>query len=88
VLRRRRQPGRRARAGHRSGGRSMIVDPWGVVLAQAPDSETFDPPSSTSSARRDPPHAARRSPTAPAAYRWPTRSRASGRRKPPSTSAG
>jgi predicted amidohydrolase len=24
-------------AGHRSGGRSMIVDPWGVVLAQAPD---------------------------------------------------
>jgi predicted amidohydrolase len=27
--------------GIRSGGRSMIVDPWGVVLAQAPDSETF-----------------------------------------------
>jgi predicted amidohydrolase len=24
-------------AGHRSGGRSMIVDPWGTVLAQAPD---------------------------------------------------
>ncbi len=24
-------------AGHRSGGRSMIVDPWGVVLAQAGD---------------------------------------------------
>ncbi len=24
--------------GTRSGGRSMIVDPWGVVLAQAPDS--------------------------------------------------
>jgi predicted amidohydrolase len=23
--------------GNRSGGRSMIVDPWGVVLAQAPD---------------------------------------------------
>ena len=23
--------------GHRSGGRSLIVDPWGVVLAQAPD---------------------------------------------------
>ena len=22
-----------------SGGRSMIVDPWGVVLAQAPDAE-------------------------------------------------
>jgi predicted amidohydrolase len=27
--------------GYRSGGRSMIVDPWGVVLAQAPDAETF-----------------------------------------------
>jgi len=26
--------------GMRSGGRSMIVDPWGVVLAQAPDTET------------------------------------------------
>jgi predicted amidohydrolase len=24
---------------HRSGGRSMIVDPWGLVLAQAPDRE-------------------------------------------------
>ena len=28
-------------SGYRSGGRSMIVDPWGVVLAQAPDAETF-----------------------------------------------
>jgi deaminated glutathione amidase len=26
--------------GHRSGGRSMIVDPWGVVLAIAADTET------------------------------------------------
>ena len=26
--------------GLRTGGRSMIVDPWGVVLAQAPDAET------------------------------------------------
>jgi predicted amidohydrolase len=25
--------------GHRSGGRSLIVDPWGVVLATAPDTE-------------------------------------------------
>jgi predicted amidohydrolase len=25
--------------GNRSGGRSMIVDPWGIVLAQAPDRE-------------------------------------------------
>ena len=27
--------------GYRSGGRSMIVDPWGLVLAQASDAETF-----------------------------------------------
>jgi deaminated glutathione amidase len=27
--------------GHRSGGRSMIVDPWGVVLAQAQDREGY-----------------------------------------------
>ena len=27
--------------GIRSGGRSMIVDPWGVVLAQAQDTETY-----------------------------------------------
>jgi predicted amidohydrolase len=26
--------------GLRTGGRSMIVDPWGVVLAVAPDTET------------------------------------------------
>jgi predicted amidohydrolase len=33
------QVGRHA-PGLRTGGRSMIVDPWGVVLAQAPDIET------------------------------------------------
>jgi predicted amidohydrolase len=27
--------------GQRSGGRSMIVDPWGVVLAQTPDREGY-----------------------------------------------
>ena len=27
--------------GMRTGGRSMIVNPWGLVLAQAPDFETF-----------------------------------------------
>jgi deaminated glutathione amidase len=27
--------------GIRTGGRSMIVDPWGLVLAQAPDKETY-----------------------------------------------
>jgi predicted amidohydrolase len=26
--------------GHRSGGRSLIVDPWGLVVASAPDLET------------------------------------------------
>jgi deaminated glutathione amidase len=34
------QIGEHAR-GYRSGGRSMIVDPWGVVLATAPDGETY-----------------------------------------------
>jgi predicted amidohydrolase len=33
------QVGRHA-PGLRTGGRSMIVDPWGIVLAQAPDVET------------------------------------------------
>ncbi len=26
--------------GHRTGGRSLIVDPWGLILAGAPDTET------------------------------------------------
>jgi deaminated glutathione amidase len=28
-------------AGNRTGGRSMIVDPWGLVLASAPDEQTY-----------------------------------------------
>ena len=35
------QVGRHGPDGPASGGRSMIVDPWGVVLACAPDRETF-----------------------------------------------
>ena len=47
------------RPGIRSGGRSMIVDPWGVVLAQAPDAETFvDRRARPRAPGRDPPHAA------------------------------
>jgi predicted amidohydrolase len=34
------QVGRHA-PGLRTGGRSMIVDPWGLVLAQAPDTESY-----------------------------------------------
>lgn len=34
-------PGDRSKVVQRSGGRSMIVDPWGVVLAQAPDGEGY-----------------------------------------------
>jgi predicted amidohydrolase len=58
--------------GLRSGGRSMIVDPWGVVLAQAPDAETFvlaelDLDRQADVRRRVPSLANRR----PEAYRWP-----------------
>ena len=58
--------------GIRSGGRSMIVDPWGVVLAQAPDSETFvlaelDLDALDGVRRRVPSLANRR----PEAYAWP-----------------
>jgi predicted amidohydrolase len=58
--------------GMRSGGRSMIVDPWGVVLAQAPDSETFvlaelDLERQAEIRRTLPSLANRR----PQAYRWP-----------------
>jgi predicted amidohydrolase len=58
--------------GLRSGGRSMIVDPWGVVLAQAPDKETFvlaelDLERQAEIRRTLPSLANRR----PQAYRWP-----------------
>jgi predicted amidohydrolase len=58
--------------GLRSGGRSMIVDPWGVVLAQAPDAETYivaelDLEAQDGVRRRLPSLANRR----PEAYQWP-----------------
>jgi deaminated glutathione amidase len=58
--------------GLRSGGRSMIVDPWGVVLATAPDRETviladLDLDQLDDIRRRLPSLANRR----PTAYRWP-----------------
>jgi len=58
--------------GHRSGGRSMIVDPWGVVLAQAPDAECvvvadLDLERQAEVRRTLPSLANRR----PAAYAWP-----------------
>src|ERR671930_667465 len=58
--------------GYRSGGRSMIVDPWGLVLAQAPDAETFVIAEldleRQAEVRRKLPSLANRQ---PAAYRWP-----------------
>jgi deaminated glutathione amidase len=58
--------------GLRSGGRSMIVDPWGLVLAQAADAETvitadLDLDAQAAIRTRLPSLANRR----PAAYRWP-----------------
>jgi predicted amidohydrolase len=59
-------------AGQHSGGRSMIVDPWGVVLAQAPDSEghivaELDLERQREIRERLPSLANRQ----PGAYRWP-----------------
>jgi deaminated glutathione amidase len=59
-------------AGQHSGGRSMIVDPWGVVLAQAPDSEGHIAAELDLDRQREiraslPSLANRR----PGAYRWP-----------------
>jgi predicted amidohydrolase len=58
--------------GQRSGGRSMIVDPWGVVLAQAPDREGYAVAELDLEYQREvraklPSLANRR----PAAYHWP-----------------
>jgi len=58
--------------GQRSGGRSMIVDPWGVVLAQAADGEghiaaDLDLGRQQQIRARLPALANRRA----AAYRWP-----------------
>jgi len=58
--------------GHRSGGRSMIVDPWGIVLAQAPDRDGHIVAELDLERQREiraqlPALANRR----PAAYRWP-----------------
>ena len=59
--------------GIRSGGRSMIIDPWGVVLATAPDTETFIVAeldlARQQEIRRTLPSLANRRPEA---YRWPT----------------
>jgi deaminated glutathione amidase len=63
-------------AGLRSGGRSMIVDPWGLVLALAPDEETvitaeLDLDGQAGIRRRLPSLASRR----PAVYLWPQEER-------------
>src|SRR5919106_2651395 len=57
---------------YRSYGRSMIVDPWGVVLAQAPDTECFvsaDLDFSIQTEMRDSLPSLRN--RRPEAYRWP-----------------
>ncbi len=61
----------------RSGGRSMIVDPWGIVLAQAPDRACHIVADLDLDAqariRRDLPALANRRPSA---YAWPAEARA------------
>jgi len=67
-------------AGQHSGGRSMIVDPWGVVLAQASDGEChitadLDLARQREIRERLPSLANRR----PQAYAWPREDQATGR---------
>ncbi len=63
--------------GLRSGGRSMIVDPWGIVLAHAPDGQchiTADLDlEAQARVRRELPALANRRPSA---YAWPVEARA------------
>jgi predicted amidohydrolase len=58
--------------GRRSGGRSLIVDPWGVVLAQAADAVTYITAdldlARLEQVRAELPSLANRRPRA---YRWP-----------------
>jgi predicted amidohydrolase len=63
--------------GHHSGGSSMIVDPWGTILARAQDSEDFiaadlDLERQLEIRAQLPALANRR----PVAYRWPAQERA------------
>jgi predicted amidohydrolase len=67
-------PAGRSEIAQHSGGRSMIVDPWGVVLAQAPDKEgcivaDLDLAQQLEIRASLPSLANRR----PEAYRWPVR---------------
>ena len=70
-------PASEAGAALRSGGRSMIVDPWGIVLAVAPDREGHIVAEldleAQARVRRDLPALANRRPSA---YRWPVEARA------------
>ena len=77
---------------YRSYGRSMIVDPWGVVLAQAPDTECFVSADMDFAVqdemRQNLPSVRHRRPEV---YRWPEGGEANGLRATaaePATSAG
>jgi deaminated glutathione amidase len=74
---------------YRSFGRSLIVDPWGVVLAEAPDSECYISAELDLSAqdriRRSLPSLRNRR---EAAYRWPQASEVTARPAKPAIVAG